>query len=186
MYKAAILIFLAFSLPHLAAENEFINIAPGALCQVWHLLEPYNLKPITVPKQSIAGQFIDRAEKFDRKNLINSITLAALSSEKVFIAWSGFIRISQSGQYSFSVNASKHENTPEVMVLINNKPILELQYEGGYFSIGIPLEPGMAHISIYFLYNHAKSREITLQYKTNSANEPVKITPAMLFHQPAS
>ncbi len=183
MYKLAVLAFLALYLPCLMAQDEFINIAPGAVCQVWLAPKGYSLKPFVEPKQPARGYFVDRAAAFSKANLKNSPELAPLASEKVLIAWTGFIRIQQAGQYTFSLDARAQKDLPETLVQLNDKPILESSHTDGYYSLPITLTPGMMRITIYLHCQLSQIQSITLRYKNSAETAPVKLSPATLFYQ---
>ncbi len=181
MLKPATFIFLALYLPFLGAQDKFITIAPGAICQVWRIAKSYRPKPLVPPQQAVEGEFIDRGEEFGRRNLKSSERLASLVSENIFLVWSGYIRINKAGPHRFALDVQSRKDLPNILITINDQPVLEASSSGRFLSIAAALEPGMAKINISLVGTGPKG--IGLLCKTSPEAEPVKITPAMFFHQ---
>lgn len=182
---AALAVFaLAAILPITAKADEPANPAQGAVKKLYAFRANGRGRDLTENFVSLAGKIKDGREvPYVTEVDTDSEFKSSKDSHRSFGMWTGFIKRSSGGMFTFSFSAPRGSSVSDAITFscwINGAQVVS----GGYGTVAVSVVLNAGYNSFCLIEDATNRRFTTISYKKqDSLKEPKKLTPGDLWHE---
>ncbi len=182
--KIAAAVILAVTAAGTTFAQEELKTAPGAVLMIYSLTDSTRPLPDAEPITAV----VDNAQELGGSNVRKNKETQKFANQDVFMVWSGYIAVPQTGKYTLSMSFdSKNSNfNNNVILMVDGSDFLEISHKADGSSKpndsrALSLTKGAHEITI-ILKSHGYDSFSIRMWNSATPLRKMAITPATMYH----